>query len=47
MVVLLLVNQINNTNESRSREINMKEGKHTGKIENLMKPGDENKNRMI
>ena len=31
----------------RNIEINMKEGKHTGKIENLMKPGDENKNRMI
>ena len=25
----------------------MKEGKYTGKIENLMEPGDENENKMI
>ena len=29
------------------RNMNMKEGKHTGKIKNLMEPSDENKNEMI
>ena len=28
-------------------EKNMKEGKYTGKIKNLIEPGDENENKMM